>query len=187
LSVWGSQEAIAKPEEDFMFAKHHILTQLSRALAIAAVLAAVAVSSAAAGTSSSGRTRDQACQGPVSTWITITDDLGIPSLQQTGPTACTDALACTPTTAVATRSGYPGWAFTTDSLGRPWLVPVAKSEAAGSGPCLLKQPGSAAAATTVKSGTPANRRIVRSPYPGWVYVTDEDGPENLVSISDIRG
>jgi hypothetical protein len=169
-----------------MFGKHHILTQLSGAFAIAAVLAAVAVSSAAAATSSSDRTRGHACQGAASTWITITDDLGIPSLQQTGQTACTDALICTPTAAAATRSAYPGWAFTPDELGRPWLVPAAKSGAAGSGTCVLKQPGSAGAATTVKSGTPV-RRIVRSPYPGWVYVTDEDSPQNLVSISDIRG
>jgi hypothetical protein len=170
-----------------MFGKHRILTQLAGAFAIAAVLATVAVSSAAAGTSSSDRTRGPACQGTGSTWITITDDLGIPSLQQTSPTACTDALICTPTAAAATRRAYPGWAFTPDENGRPWLVPAAKTGAAGSGACVLKQPGSGAAATTVTSGTTPVRRIVRSPYPGWVYVTDEDGPENLVSISNIRG
>jgi hypothetical protein len=159
-----------------MFGKHHILTQLAEAFAIAAVLSVVAVSSAAAGTSSSDRTRGDACQGTASTWITITDDLGIPSLQQTGQTACTDAVECTPKAAAATSSPYPGWAFTTTDRGLPWLVPVAKTKSAGSEACVLK-----------KSGTPPSRRIVRSPYPGWLYVTDEDGLQNLVSISNIRG
>jgi hypothetical protein len=173
-----------------MFGKHHIFNQLARVFAIAAALAVVAVSSAAAGTSSSDRTRGQACQGTASTWITITDDLGIPSLQQTGQTVCTDAVTCTATAAVATRSPYPGWAFTTDDQGLPWLVPIAKSQPAGRDACVLDQPASAAGAKTekpVKSVTPPVRRIVHSPYPGWLYVTDEDGPQNLVSISDIRG
>ena len=162
-----------------MFGKHQLITQLAGAFAIASVAAVVAVSSAAAGTSSSDRTRGPACQGTPSTWITVEGDMYVPSLRHTGQTACTDALACTPTAAAATRSPYPGWAFTTDYRGLPWLVPVEKSSDA----CVLKQSDPAAAA---KSGTPPTRRIVRSPYPGWLYATDE-GHQNLVSISDIRG
>ena len=78
--------------------------------------------------------------------------------------------------AAATRSPYPGWAFTTNDRGLPWLVPVEKRQSVGSEACVLK-----------KSGTPPSRRIVRSPYPGWLYVTDEGGLQNLVSISNIRG
>ena len=109
-----------------MFGKHHIITQLAGAFAIASVAAVVAVSSAAAGTSSSDRTRGQACQTTATSWHVVTDDLGIPWLEPVGLEACTDApLACTPA-----LSPNTGWIVVVDDLGVPSLTQIAPSEPA---------------------------------------------------------
>jgi hypothetical protein len=107
-----------------MFGKHHIIAQLTGGFAIAAVAAVVAVSSAAAGTSSSDRTRGQACQTAATSWRVVADDQGIPWLEPVGLEACTDApLVCTP--ALAPHSG---WIVVVDDLGVPSLIQIAPSE-----------------------------------------------------------
>ena len=92
-----------------MFGNHHLITQLAGAFAIASVAAVVAVSSAAAGTSSSDRTRGQACQTTATSWRVVTDDLGIPWLEPVGLEACTDRRVCATCRpdAVAVRAGSP--------------------------------------------------------------------------------
>jgi hypothetical protein len=112
-----------------MFGKHHIITQLAGGFAIAAVAAVVAVSSAAAGTSSGDRTRGQACQTTATSWHVVTDDLGIPWLEPVGLEACTDApLACT--SASSTPAPNTGWIVIVDDLGVPSLSQLAPSEPA---------------------------------------------------------
>jgi hypothetical protein len=160
-----SQTAIAKrTEEDSMFGTQHTLRHVGRSIAIAALVAVAAVPSALAGTSSPDRTRAQACQADA-VWITITDDQGVGWLVPVAHGSCTVETACT-------SQVQPSWAFTTDDLGVPWLVPAAK---AGAASCVLSDSKPAPAP-----------KITKSPYPGWLLVTDGNGGSKLVSRSDLR-
>jgi hypothetical protein len=155
-----------------MFGKH--LTHIAPAIAIAAVVTALAVPSALAGTNSSDRTRAQACQ-PES-WITVTDDLG---LSQLVPVA---SAACSTSTELACRAAtQTGWVSVNDDLGVPFLVPTNPTEAAAPGLCVLSTQSSPAPAAKITKA-----KITKSRYSGWVVVT-KNGKSKLVSRSDIRG
>jgi hypothetical protein len=154
-----------------MFAKHQTLVLL----AIAAVVAAVAVPSALAGSSSSDRIRAQECETGL-TWKTITDDLG---LSQQVPVA---SDTCISTLEACTAAAKTGWVTVNDDLGIPFLVPVNPTQAAALGTCVLANSSSPAPASKV-----AKPKITKSKYRGWVIVTDTTSSAKLVSRSDLRG
>jgi hypothetical protein len=151
-----------------MFGKQ--LTHIAQAIAIAAVVTAVAVPSALA---SGDRTRAQSCQGDT-TWISITDDLGLSQLVPVPQGSCTTELACT----AAARTG---WVSVNDDLGVPFLVPTGSTQAAAPGLCVLSAQSSPAPASKITKS-----KITKSRYSGWVVVT-KNGSSKLVSRSDIRG
>jgi hypothetical protein len=159
-----------------MFAKHQTLMLL----AIAAVVSAVAVPSALAGTSSSERTRAQACQTDLS-WITITDDLG---LSQQVPVA---SDTCVSTLEACTAAAKTGWVSVNDDLGIPFLVPSNPTDAAALAECVLSKPASPAPASTITHAKAAKAKVTKSKYRGWVLLTDTTGSAKLVSRSDLRG
>jgi hypothetical protein len=148
-----------------MFGKQ--LTHIAQGIAIAAVIAAVAVPSAAAGTTTSCQTES---------WTTVTDDLGLSQLMPVSSGLCTAAEI--PCTALA----QTGWVSVNDDLGVPFLVPTSPTVAAAHGVCVLAQASSPAPASTIAKAT-----ITKSKYRGWVVVTDTTGSSRLVSRSDIRG
>jgi hypothetical protein len=171
----GSQKAISTDEEDSMFAKHHTLMQL----AIAAVIAAVAVPSALAGTSSPDRTHAQACQTGL-TWTTITDDLGLSQQVPVASDTCISQLeACT-------AASKAGWVTVNDDLGIPFLVPASPAEATTLAQCVLSTPSSPAPTSKIAQAK-SKAKITKSKYQGWVWVTDTTSSAKLVSRSDLRG
>jgi hypothetical protein len=147
-----------------MFGKQ--LTHIAQGIAIAAVIAAVAVPSAVAGTTS--------CQ--TDSWTTVTDDLGLSQLVPVSSGVCTatDELPCT-------ALAQTGWVSVNDDLGVPFLVPTSPTVAAAHGVCVLAQASSPAPASTI-----VKAKITKSKYRGWVVVTDTTGSSRLVSLSDIR-
>jgi hypothetical protein len=146
-----------------MFGKQ--LTHIAQGIAIAAVIAAVAVPSAVAGTTS--------CQ--TESWTAITDDLGLSQLVPVSSGVCTAAeVSCT-------ALAQTGWVSVNDDLGVPFLVPTSPTVAAAHGVCVLEQASSPAPASTI-----AKPKITKSKYRGWVVVTDTTGSSRLVSRSDIR-
>ena len=159
-----------------MFGKHHTLKQLSAGIAVAASLAVVAVPSAL-GMTQAHRSHRSGCstlQSSHQGWVVVNDDLGVPTLEPTGQTACTEALACPPAAAVPLRSPYSGWVIVNDDLGIPRLYPAGQTPAAASQQqCAQAQAAPAANAGTQPSA-PASR-VQPSPYPGWVIVNDDLG------------
>jgi hypothetical protein len=165
-----------------MFAKHHTLKQLSVGVAVAASVAVVAVPSAL-GMTQAHRADGSGCstlQSPGQGWVVVYDDQGVPTLEPTGQTSCTEALSCTPATAVAIRSPYPGWVIVTDDLGIPWLYPVGQTPSTASQECAQAQAAPAAGAKT-EASVPA-APVMQSPYPGWVSVTDDGGDPWLYPV-----
>jgi hypothetical protein len=169
-----------------MFRKHHAVKHVAGGIAIVAVVAAIAVQSAAAGTSMRRAAESQACQAGAPGWISITDDLGVPSLQPVAPTACTDTVACTSTYVAATRSPYPGWVFVTDDLGLQSLYPAVMFDAVSTQTCDNVLAARATGVTTVQTVDTPPRPVLQSPYPGWVFVIDDLGIPYLEPISDLR-
>ncbi len=158
-----------------MFGKHHTLKQLSVGVAVAASVAVVAVPSAL-GMAQAHRAHASGCstlQSPGQGWVVVYDDQGVPTLEQTGQTACAEALACTPATAVAIRSPYPGWVIVTDDLGIPWLYPAGHTPSNASQEC-AQAPAAPAADAKTQASVPASP-VMPSPYPGWVTVNDDTG------------
>ena len=156
-------------------------TMIRRLTVLAAVLVAVAVVSPLA----SAKTRSsQPCQPTAGHWISVTDDLGIPSLELVPGTRCTDAVDDAATTdSCGPRSPYPGWVQVTDDLGIPYLVPTGSESAIPSCPV---SSSAAAAATTTPTTQPAASQPMASPYPGWVVVVDDLGVPWLEAISSYR-
>jgi hypothetical protein len=151
---------------------------LRKAIVLAAALAAVALSAPLAATASS---RTAECQETPAHWISVTDDLGVPSLQLVSGTVCTNAVstdAC-----AAQRSPYPGWVQVTDDLGIPYLYEIG-FEPASQTPCT--QTNLAAASSSVAATPQSTLAPMKSPYAGWVVVLDDLGLPNLVPISQYR-
>ena len=155
-----------------MFGKHHTLKQLSVGVAVAASVAVVAVPSAL-GAHRASVSGCATLQSPGQGWVVVYDDQGIPTLEPTGQTACTEALSCAPSAAVAIRSPYPGWVVVTDDLGIPWLYPAGQTPSNASQECAQAQAAPVAVAKPQPS-VPASP-VTPSPYPGWVSVTDDTG------------
>jgi hypothetical protein len=158
-----------------MFGKHSTLKHVAQGIVVAAVVVAVAVPSALAGTKSGDRTRGQACQGDA-IWITVTDDLGLSQLVPVSHGPCTAAVACAP-------SADAGWITVIDDLGLPSLVQTHTETAA---PCVLDQSSPPAPAVKITKSKTTKPKITKSKYRGWVLVTDTTGSAKLVSRSDIR-
>ncbi|HTZ04208.1 MAG TPA: hypothetical protein VMB53_00460 [Gaiellaceae bacterium] len=140
---------------------------LRAAFVVAVVLAAVAVVSPVA--SAKRRTLMPVCQPAAAHWISVNDDLGVPWLQFVPETRCTDATGAS---ACPAGSLDVSWVGIVDELGIPYLVPTGS---AGDGSCR------SAAVTAPQPGVP-----LKSPYRGWVVVTDAQGTPKLVPLSDIR-
>jgi hypothetical protein len=152
-----------------MFGKHHTLRHLSAAITIAFAFAIVA-----AGSASAGRAHGKTCRDGT-TWITVIDDQGVSTLEPTGKTTCTEALACTSATDRAMRSPYLGWVIVNDDLGIPWLYPVGQALSTASPECTQTPAAPATSASPVKPASAPTSPITPSPYPGWVFVTDDTG------------
>jgi hypothetical protein len=155
-----------------MFGKYRMLGW-SGGIAVAASLAIIAAPSALG-----ARAHAQACQGGTN-WISVTDEQGISNLQQVGQTACLASLACT-SSEEATSSPYPGWVSVTDETGVPWLYPAGSNLSLDRQTCSSAPAAPAADATAGKPAAALSQPIVQSPYPGWVYVTDDVGVAWLV-------
>lgn len=145
-----------------MFAKHRLYTLLA-ALFVAAFIAGPSAFAASAPGSGSG------CEVST-TWVTITDDQGIPWLVPVDKNNCTAPLACA---GAVSPSPYPGWVSITDDLGIPWLVPATTGVLSTAQTCA---PQPAAAGDPASTAAPAPAPMVMpSPYPGWVIVVDDQG------------
>lgn len=151
---------------------------LRKAIVFAAALAALAIAAPLAAASS----RSAACQPVPAHWISVTDDLGLPSLELVSATVCTNAVNTD--TCAAQRSPYPGWVQVTDDLGLPYLYPIGF---APSSPAPCTQTNLGVAASTTPAGSPQSTvTLMKSPYAGWVVVLDDLGLPNLVPISNYR-
>ena len=152
-----------------MFGKYRML-KVSGGIAVAASLAVIASPSALG-----ARAHAQACQNEGTTWISVTDEQGIPNLEQVGQTACLAPLACT-SSDEASSSPYPGWVSIADDTGVPWLYPAGSSLSANRQACSSAPAAPAAnAATAAEPGAAPSQPTVQSPYPDWVFVTDDTG------------
>jgi len=157
-----------------MFAKHRLYTLLA-ALFVAAIIAGPSAFAASAPGGGSG------CEVST-TWVTITDDQGIPWLVPVDKNNCTSPLACA---GAVSPSPYPGWVSITDDLGIPWLVPASQGVLSTAKDCAPTQPAatSVAVSTNRPDPTPA---VMPSPYPGWVIVVDDLGIPWLQPASSQR-
>jgi|GEM_PF-4356090 len=140
-----------------MLADHH-LSKLVAAIAVAALAAVLAGPSALAASKRSLRAIPGACAA-TSTCTTV------------AVTQPTIALAC-----AAATSPYPGWVSITDDTGVAWLYPGTQYDAQTGRACVLSQ-STAAAADAPAPAAPASADppVSPSPYPGWVFVVDDQG------------
>ena len=145
------------------------------------VTAAIAAVGAPLGTAA--RSHQAACQENPGHWVSITDDLGVPTLELVGATVCTDAVtgqACAASQSTQ-PSPYSGWVQVTDDTGVPWLYP------AGSALTLSANCVQTNVAASVPDGStpPASPQSSPppSPYPGWVDVPDDQGVPWLQPVS----
>jgi hypothetical protein len=145
------------------------------------VTAAIAVVGAPLG--NAARSHKAACQESPGHWVSVTDDLGVPTLELVGATVCTDAVtgqACTASQSTQ-PSPYPGWVQVTDDTGVPWLYP------AGSGLTLSANCVQTNVTASLAAGSPApaspQSSTMALPYPGWVVVTDDQGVPWLQPVS----
>ena len=84
------------------------------------------------------------------------------------PAGAARTLACA-ATEPAQASPYKDWVNIADDTGVPWLYPAGNSGAVRQLNCAAQSPAASAPAAPTTSSTS------RSPYPGWVLVTDETG------------
>jgi hypothetical protein len=161
-----------------MFGKHHTLKRLSVGFAIVASVAVVAVPSALG--AHAARAHSQACQTGTG-WITVIDEQGIANLEPTGQASRTDTLACT-AAADGMRSPYAGWVMMPDETGVPWLYPAGLSPLTSTQQCAQAQAAPAADTRISEGANVSASPTMRSPYPGWVIVTDETGVPWLYPI-----
>jgi hypothetical protein len=154
--------------------------KLFAAIAVAACVAVIAVPSALA---SPARTASgTACQTEGTHWITVTDDQGVPWLAPVDSNICTTAIGCDATAEAA--SPYPGWVSITDDDGVPWLYPALQNRSTTSTTCApsADAPAVGTALTSAESVTTPDP-ILRSPYPGWIVVVDDQGVPWLEPVS----
>jgi hypothetical protein len=85
--------------------------------------------------------------------------------------------ACTPTWV---QSPYAGWVFVTDDQGVQYLEPIALAPQDGQ-TCTL--PTAPQAAGSVVATTPVAGP--KSPYPGWIVSTDDQGVPWLTQIAPV--
>jgi len=91
-----------------------------------------------------------------------------------------DAFTCTQ------ASPYPGWVSVLDEQGVPVLYQVGFASAIGlSCSQAATQPGGSSDAQTAQR--PGSDTTMRSPYPGWVVVIDEQGVPTLYPRGQISG
>jgi hypothetical protein len=164
---------------------HHAFTTRSaarRVLVLATALAALAV---AAPLANAARSHTLACQEDPGHWVSVTDEQGVSTLTLIGRTVCTQAVTGPSCSPASQRSPYPGWVQVTDEIGVPTLYKVGL-EPTSTGPCVQTTTAETntgpTASTTPQYGWPP----LKSPYPGWVVVFDDQGVPTLEPISHFR-
>jgi hypothetical protein len=91
-----------------------------------------------------------------------------------------DVFTCTQ------ASPYPGWVSVIDEQGVPVLFPVGYAPANGlSCSQVAAQPGGSSDAQTAQHS--GSDTTMRSPYPGWVVVIDEQGVPTLYPSGQVSG
>jgi len=169
--------------------RHHFFPTRSAgrwAIVFASALVGLAVAAPLAGASHS---QGLACQGDQGHWVSVTDEQGVPNLELVGATVCTDALtgkACKLASQATQRSPYPGWVQVTDETGVPWLYQVGDEPTSFAG-CLQTNVAASIGAGPTGAASPLSSwPPMKSPYPGWLVVFDEQGVPTLEPISQIR-
>lgn len=168
---------------------HHSFTTGSAVRRAIVVIAALAALLVAAPLGNAARSRTLACHPDPGHWVSVTDDLGIPTLELVGATACTDAVTgqdCGFGSQSTQSSPYPGWVQITDDLGVPYLYQTG-SASTSSADCVQTNVAESIAAGSPAPPTPESTRPpMKSPYPGWVIAYDDQGIPWLEPISQYR-
>ena len=155
-----------------MFSKH---LRLNLFLGGIVVTAAIAVVGAPLG--NAARSHKAARQEDPGHWVSVTDDVGVPTLELVGATVCTDAVtgqACTASQSTQ-PSPYPGWVQAVDDTGVPWLYPAGTAQTQSADCVQRNVTASVAAGSTAPAAPQSGPPPMMSPYPGWVVVPDDQG------------
>jgi hypothetical protein len=161
--------------------QHHSFTTGSavrRAIVFAATLAALAV---AAPLASAARSHTLACQENPGHWVSVTDEQGVSNLTLVGGTTCTQALTGPSCSPASQRSPYPGWVQVTDEIGVPTLYKIGYEPM--SAPCVQTTAAETNTGPTASTSPKLGWPPLKSPYPGWVVVFDDQGVPTLEPIS----
>ena len=157
-----------------------------RAIVFIAALTALLV---AAPLANATRSRTLACQPDPGHWVSVTDDLGIPTLELVGATACTDAVTgqdCAFGSQSTRPSPYPGWVQITDDLGVPWLYQTGSASTSSTDCVQINVAESIPAGLPATPAPQSTQPPMKSPYPGWVVAYDDQGIPWLEPISAYR-
>jgi len=169
--------------------RHRFFTTRSAGRWAIVLVAAVAVLMVTVPLANAARSHTLACEENPGHWVSVTDDLGISTLELVGATICTDAVtgqACALGSQSTQRSPYPGWVQVTDDTGVPWLYQAGNSPASAEDCVQTNVATSVAAAPTAAASVQPSRPQMKSPYPGWVVVVDDQGVPWLQPISQFR-
>ena len=168
---------------------HRLFTTGSAGRRAIVVIAALAALLVAAPLANAARSHTLACQADPGHWVSVTDDLGIPTLELVGATVCTDAVTgqdCAFASQSTSPSPYPGWVQVTDDLAVPWLYQTG-SASTSSGDCVQTDVAQSIAAGSSAPPSPeSSQPRMKSPYPGWVVAYDDQGIPWLEPISQFH-
>ena len=149
-----------------------------RALVFGAVLAALAV---AAPLTNAARSQTLACREDPGHWVSVTDEQGVSTLTLVGKTVCTQAVTGPNCSPASQRSPYPGWVQVTDEIGVPTLYKAGFESTSAS--CIETTAAETGTGPTASTSPQPRWPQLKSPYPGWVVVFDDQGVPTLEPIS----
>ena len=168
---------------------HHLFTTRSAGRRAIVVIAALTALLVAAPLANAARSHTLACQSDPGHWVSVTDDLGVPTLELVGATVCTDAVTgqdCAFGSQSTEPSPYPGWVQITDGIGVPWLYQTGSASTSSADCVQTNVAQSITAGSTAPPNPESSRPTMKSPYPGWVVAYDDQGIPWLEPISQYR-
>jgi hypothetical protein len=117
--------------------------------------------------------------------VSVTDEQGVPTLTLVGGTVCTQAVTGPNCSPASQRSPYAGWVQVTDEIGVPTLYKIGY-EPTSTEPCVQTTAAETNAGPMGSTSPQSSWPPMKSPYPGWVVVFDEQGVPTLEPISRFR-